>query len=120
MTESSSPAQSPVVSVVQLLRAAFHLSSLVFITWWALIEWPFPWPGILVGVGFFVLVVVLWALFLSPKPVLHVDRLGRGLIELLLIAGAVAAMLSIGMNWVLSALFGVAGAILGYFASLRG
>ena len=45
------------------------------------------------------LTVVIWALFLSPKPVLRTDRFGQALIELLLIAGAVGALLSLGVHW---------------------
>jgi ABC-type dipeptide/oligopeptide/nickel transport system permease subunit len=49
--------------------------------------------------------------------VLHTDRFGQSLIELLLIAGAVAALLALGANWVGAAVFGVIAAVIGYFGS---
>jgi len=119
MTETSRRAPAPTSPTAQSLRAVLHLAALVAITWWALAEWPLPWPGLLAGAGFFALTALLWALFLSPRPVLHADRFGRALIELLLIAGAVAAMLSLGAHWLLAAAFGVAAASLGYLVTLR-
>lgn len=110
---------SPAGATLELLRAVCHLAVLVAITWWALTEWPLPWPGILAGAGFFALTVLVWALFLSPRAVLHVDRFGRGLIELLFIAGAVAALLGLGAPWYLAAAFGVIAAALGYVSSAR-
>lgn len=104
---------------VQTLRALFHLASVVTIVWWALVEWGLPWPGILAGAGFLVLTVIVWALFLSPRPMLRTDRFGQALIELLLIAGAVAALLGLGVFWLFAALFGLAAAVLGYVASVR-
>lgn len=118
MTET--PAERPATAQIpQLLRALCHLIALVAITWWAFVSWPLPWPGLLTGVGFFALTVLLWALFLSPRPVLHTDRFGQGLVELLMIAGAVGAMLGLGLPWPVVALFGVAAAALGYLAGAR-
>ena len=86
------------------------------ITVWGALAWPFPFPGIFTGLGFLVAVVLIWALFLSPRPVLRTDRFGQSLIELLLIAAAVAAMLDFGWFWVWPALFGVLAAVVGYAA----
>jgi len=119
MSETSPNEPAPTPNLVQFLRALCHLICLAVITWWALAEWPLPWPGIAMGAVFFVLVVLLWALFLSPRPVLRVDRFARGLFELLLIAGAVAAMLSLGVHWALAAGFGVIAAVLGYIGTPR-
>lgn len=104
---------------MQALRGLCHLIAVVVITLWALLEWPLPWPGILAGAGFLVASVLLWALFLSPRPVLHTDRFGQGLVELLFIAGAIGAMLGLGVPWVVAALFGLAAAALGYVAGSR-
>jgi len=101
---------------LQFLRGVCHLIALIAITWWALVEWAFPWPGLLAGIGFFVLVVLVWALFLSPRPVLRTDRFGQALVELLLIAGAVGALLGLGVHWALAVLYGVIAAVLGYIA----
>lgn len=119
MTETSriEPAPTtPLAPILQLLRAICHLTAVVMITWWALAEWPLPWPGLLAGAAFLVLSMVVWALFLSPRPVLRTDRFGQALIELLLIAASVGAMLGLGLHWAIAIGFGVIAAVLGYAA----
>ena len=103
--------------LLQLLRGVCHLLTVLIITFWAVNAWPMPFPGLLAGAGALIITVLIWALFLSPRPVLHTDRFGQALIELLLIAGAVAALLALGSNWVGAAIFGVVAAIIGYFGS---
>lgn len=100
-----------------LLRGLFHVIAIASVTVWGFVEWPLPFPGILTGLGFLILSVLVWALFLSPRPVLRTDRFGQALIELLLLAAAVATMLSFGIFWVWAALFGVVAAVVGYLAS---
>lgn len=103
----------------QAVRGLFHLTAIVTITIWGFVGWEMPYPGILVGLGLLALSVLLWALFLSPRPVLATDRFGRALIELLLLAAGVASMLGLGVNWIIAVAFGVVGATLGFVASLR-
>lgn len=110
------PATTP---ILQLVRGLFHLAAVVGVTVWGFIAWPLPWPGVLIGIGVFVFAVLLWALFISPRPVLRTDRFAQALFELLLLAAAVAALLSLGVFWVWPALFGVAGAVIGFIASTR-
>lgn len=114
-TPSAAPSRSAIV--LQLLRALCHLGTVLIITFWALNAWEMPFPGILAGAGFLALTVLIWALFLSPKPVLRTDRFGQALIELLLIAGAVGAMLSLGTNWILAVALGLFAAVVGYIGS---
>lgn len=90
---------------------------MLIITFWAMNSWRLPFPGLLAGAGFFVLTTVIWALFLSPKPVLRTDRFGQALIELLLIAGAVGALLSLGTNWIVALILGIIAAVVGYLAT---
>lgn len=116
-TNSAQPARSG--STLLLLRGIFHLIAIASVTVWGFVEWPLPFPGILTGVGFLVLSVLVWALFLSPRPVLRTDRFGQALVELLLLAAAVAAMLSFGVFWAWAALFGIIAATVGYIASTR-
>ena len=117
MNETLPVAPSRSALVIQLLRAICHLGTVLIITFWALNAWPLPFPGLLAGAGALVLTVVIWALFLSPKPVLRTDRFGEALIELLLIAGAVGALLSLGANWVVAVLLGLVAAVIGYLGS---
>lgn len=105
--------------VLQALRGLFHLVAVVSVTIWGALAWTFPFPGILTGIGFLALSVVVWALFLSPRPMLPTDRFGQALIELLLLAAAVAALLDFGLFWVWPVLFGIAGAVIGYITSTR-
>lgn len=88
-------------------------------TVWAFTAWPLPWPGVLTGLMALALTVVIWALFLSPKPVLRTDRFGQSLIELLLVGGAVAAMLALGMPWLLAVAYFVVAAVIGYLVTGR-
>lgn len=81
---------------------------------WAFLAWPLPWPGLAAGIGLTLLTILVWALFLSPRPVLRTDRFGLGLIELLFIGAGVAALLGLGTPWLLAAAFGLIAAALGY------
>ncbi|NLA65327.1 MAG: DUF2568 domain-containing protein, partial [Leucobacter sp.] len=68
--------------VLQSLGSLVHALSVGIIAAWGCLSWPLPWPGLVTGFGALVLAVLLWALFLSPRPVLHTDRFGQSLIEL--------------------------------------
>ena len=98
-------------------RSLVHLLAVIAVGVWGFLAWPLPWPGVLIGVAVSLLAVLLWALFLSPKPVLAVDRFGGSLIELLLIGAAVAAALDLGVFWVIPAVLGVLGAVLGFITA---
>ena len=105
--------------MLQLARGLFHLAAIVTVTVWGFLAWPLPFPGILTGIGLCILSVLLWALFLSPKPVLRVDRFAQALFELCLIAAAVAALLALGVFWVWPVALGIAAAAVGFIASSR-
>lgn len=119
MTSTSAPQPTRTPAPLQLVRGLFQLVAVVSVTVWGFLAWPLPFPGILTGLGLMALSVLLWALFLSPKPVLRVDRFAAALFELLLLAAAVGALLALGVFWVWPALLGVAGAAVGFFASSR-
>ncbi|MFV0432732.1 MAG: DUF2568 domain-containing protein [Leucobacter sp.] len=111
------PARSAVI--LQLVRSLIHLIAVVSVTVWGFTAWPLPFPGVLTGIGFLVLSVLLWAMFLSPRPVLRTDRYAQALFDLLLLAAAVGALLALGVFWVWPTLYGVVGAVLGYIVSMR-
>ncbi|WP_024356535.1 DUF2568 domain-containing protein [Leucobacter chironomi] len=119
MTSTSDTQPTRAAVILQLVRALFHLVAVASVTVWGFVAWPLPFPGLLTGFGFLALSVLLWALFLSPRPVLRTDRFAQALFELLLLAAAVAALLALGVFWVVPALYGVAGAVVGYIASSR-
>lgn len=118
MTSATDSPASP-APALQIARSVLQLVAIVTVTVWGFVAWPLPFPGVLTGIGFLVLSVLLWALFLSPRPVLNVDRFAEALFELLLIAAAVAALLFMGVFWVIPAVYGVGAAIVGYIASAR-
>ncbi len=117
MNETLPAAPQRSLIVLQFLRAICHLGAVLIVTFWALNAWPLPFPGLLTGAGALILTVLIWALFLSPRPVLHTDRFGQSLIELLFIAGAVGALLALGTNWILAAVLGVIAAVLGFLSN---
>ncbi|EYT55937.1 hypothetical protein H490_0104830 [Leucobacter sp. UCD-THU] len=119
MTSTSDVQPTPAAATLQLVRGLFHLVAVASVTVWGFVAWPLPLPGLLTGFGFLALSVLLWALFLSPRPVLRTDRFAQALFELLLLAAAVAALLALGVFWVAPAIYGVAGAVVGYLASNR-
>lgn len=100
------------------LRSLWHLIAVISVTAWGFLSWTMPNPGLLFGLGALIFSVLLWALFLSPKPVLRADRFAQSMIELLLLAAAVAALIELGVFWPVAAAFGVIGAILGYIVGL--
>lgn len=103
-------------SILQGARALWHLLAVAAITIWGFLAWPLPFPGVFTGIGALVFAVLIWALFLSPRPVLRTDRFGRSLVELIFIAGAVAAAIAIGVPWLIAAVYGFCGAVYGYLA----
>ncbi len=119
MTSSSENQPTRAATILQLARSVFHLVSVIAVTVWGFVSWPLPFPGVLTGLGLLVLSVLLWALFLSPRPVLRVDRFAQALFELLLLAAAVAALLALGVFWLWPVLLGIGGAVAGYLALAR-
>lgn len=116
---TAQPSSARTAATLQLVRGLFQLVAVATVTVWGFLAWPLPFPGVLTGLGFLALSVLIWALFLSPRPVLRTDRFGQALVELLLLAAAVAALFDFGIFWAWPVLFGVAGAVVGYIASAK-
>lgn len=95
------------LTALSLVRSIVHLAIVVIVTVWGFVNFVLPFPGIFWGIGVFVAAVLIWALFLSPRPVLHTDRFGQGFIELLFIAAGIAALYFVGVNWIIVVIFGV-------------
>jgi hypothetical protein len=98
------------------MRSLIHLVVMLSIVSWGFLTWPLPLPGLVIGFAILIGVIVLWALFLSPKPVLAVDRFGRSIVEIVLIGGAVAALLSLGVFWLIPVALGIVGLVVGFLA----
>ncbi|MGO3146342.1 MAG: DUF2568 domain-containing protein [Leucobacter sp.] len=106
-------------AALQVVRMLFHLGVVISATLWGFTDWAFPFPALLAGAASLALTIVIWALFLSPRPVLHTDRFGHALIEVLFLATGAGALLAMGVQWWIAAAFFVVGAILGYIATPR-
>lgn len=120
VTSETQPSQNTRTHlIIQAIRGLLHLIAVISVTAWGFLAWDLPLPGVFVAIAAFGTSVALWALFLSPRPVLRTDRFGQSLIELLLLAAAVAALLTIGVPWIVAVLYGLIGAVLGYIATSR-
>jgi len=104
------------VNTISALRSLVHIIVVLSIVSWGFLLWPLPLPGLLVGFGVLVIMILVWALFLSPKPVLAVDRFGRSIVEIVIIGAAVAALLSLGIFWLIPVALGVVGVVVGFLA----
>ncbi len=79
--------------------------------------WPFPW-NVVLGIGTPLLVLLVWALFLSPRPVLSLHPFVRAAVELLIYAGVTLAWWSMDQAWV-GLGFAVVAVASGLFAGRR-
>ncbi|MBN9631250.1 MAG: YrdB family protein [Actinobacteria bacterium] len=78
-----------------ILRFLLEIFAIVSLGIWGFIAWPLPW-NIVVGIGAPALAILLWALFRSPKAVLHVDPFVKAIVELVVMGSAAFAWWSLG------------------------
>ena len=81
------------------------------LAWWGAASFALPWPGLAVALGAPLAEVVLWALFLSPRAVVRLDRFGQALVEIVLFSAAGLALISLGWPWLACGLVVVAAAL---------
>jgi hypothetical protein len=82
-----------------VLRFLIELFAFVTLAIWGFIAWPFPW-NIVVGITAPALAIVLWALFRSPKAVIHVDTFGKAIVEIIVMTAAAFAWWDLGQPFV--------------------
>lgn len=85
----------PVVTVLDIVRAVVFVVAVASFALWGFATWSLPW-NIVVGVGAPVVVLLLWALFLSPRPVVRVHPFLRAAVELSIYLGVTIAWWSMG------------------------
>ena len=78
-----------------ILRFVLELFAVVSLAIWGFAAWPLPW-NIVVGIGAPVLAILLWALFRSPRAVLHVDPFVKAIVEVVVFGSAAFAWWSLG------------------------
>ena len=94
--------ERPVITVIDVIRAVVLVVSVASLALWGFATWDLPW-SIVVGVGAPVVVILVWALFLSPRPVLRVHPFLRAAVELLIYVGVTIAWWSMDQALVGSA-----------------
>lgn len=90
--------QRAAVTPLDIVRVLVLLAALATLALWGFGAWTFPW-SIVVGIGAPVLVLMIWALFLSPRPVLRLHPFLRALVEVLIYVGVTLAWWSMGQAW---------------------
>ncbi|UCR90628.1 YrdB family protein [Mycetocola spongiae] len=86
---------------------------------WGIFSWPFPW-NIGVGIAAPALVILIWALFNSPRAVFHLDLFGRSLVEIIVMFAAALALFSLGGPMqIVAAVFAVVAAVSGLIHGRR-
>jgi hypothetical protein len=99
MTAPQPAGTRPPLSAVDLVAFVCELFAFATFAFWGFAAWPFPW-NIAFGIGTPVLALVIWALFVSPRAVLHVHPFVRAIVELLVYAGATVCLWSMGLAWI--------------------
>lgn len=115
MTPDSAPVAGvdrPAITALDIVRVVVLVVAIASLALWGFASWDLPW-NILIGVGAPVVVLLLWALFLSPRPVLRVHPFLRAVVELFIYVGVTIAWWSMGQ-----ALIGTAFALVAVVAGV--
>ena len=96
--QQDQPATAP-VTPVDIVRVVVLVVALASLALWGFTTWPLPWSPI-VGIGAPVLALLIWALFLSPRPVLHTHPFVRAVVELTVFATVTVCWWLMGQAWI--------------------
>lgn len=105
MPQASAPVPGvdrPVVTALDVVRVIVLVLAMASLALWGFAAWPLPW-NVVLGLGAPLLVLLVWALFLSPRPVLRLHPFLRAAVELLIYAGVTVAWWSMGQGLIGSA-----------------
>ncbi|MFP3466188.1 YrdB family protein [Leifsonia sp. SIMBA_070] len=116
---TSAPDQhAPVrLGVNDVLRFVLELFAIVSLALWGFLAWPLPW-NIVVGIGAPVIAILLWALFRSPRAVLHVDAFVKAIVEVVVMASAAFGWWDLGQP-VVAVVFAVVATVSGVINGRR-
>ena len=115
MTPASAPVAGvdrPALTALDIVRVVVLIAAIASLALWGFASWDLPW-NIVIGVGAPVVALLLWALFLSPRPVLRVHPFLRAVVELFIYVGVTIAWWSMGQ-----ALIGTAFALVAVVAGV--
>lgn len=105
MPQESAPVpgvERPVVSALDIVRVIVLVLAMASLALWGFAAWTLPW-NVILGLGAPLVVLLVWALFLSPRPVLRLHPFLRAAVELLIYAGVTIAWWSMGQGLIGSA-----------------
>lgn len=89
----------PNIAPLDIIRAVILVAAIASLALWGFAMWTFPW-NLVLGIGTPLLVLLVWALFLAPRPVLRLHPFVRAVVELLIYAGVTLAWWSMDQAWV--------------------
>ncbi|MDR6868047.1 membrane protein YdbS with pleckstrin-like domain [Microbacterium resistens] len=95
----ATPGMRPRATALDIVRVVVLLVAMSSLVLWGLVAWAMPW-NIITAIGAPLIVLLVWALFLSPRPVLAVHPFVRALVELVIYAGVTIAWWSLGQTWI--------------------
>jgi hypothetical protein len=107
----------PNITPLDIIRTVVLIVALASLALWGFAMWEFPW-NLVFGIGPPLVVLLIWALFLSPRAVLRLHPFIRAAVELLIYAGVTLAWWSMGQAWA-GAAFAVVAVAAGLFAGRR-
>lgn len=107
----------PNLTPLDIIRAVILVTAIASLALWGFNMWAFPW-NLVLGIGTPVVVLLAWALFLSPRPVLTLHLFVRAAVELLIYVGVTLAWWSMGQTWV-GIGFAIVAVTAGLFAGRR-
>jgi hypothetical protein len=111
VTSTQHPQSDIKVGPNDVLRFLLELFAIFSLGFWGFVAWPLPW-NIVVGILAPAIAIVLWALFRSPRAVLHVDPFVKALVEIVVFASAALAWWNLGQP-IVAAVFAVIATVSG-------
>lgn len=87
------------ITPLEIVRAIVLVAALASLALWGFGSGELP-LSLLLGIGAPLIALLVWALVLSPKPVLRVHPFIRAVVELLIYAAVTMAWWTMGQAWV--------------------
>ena len=84
---------------LDIVRVLVLLAALATLALWGFGVWDAP-LSFVAGIGAPLLTLLVWALFLSPRPVLRLHPFLRAAVEVLIYVGVTLAWWSMGQAWI--------------------
>lgn len=87
------------LSPLDIVRVIVLIAAIASLALWGFTEFGMP-MNLVAGIGAPLLVLLMWALFLSPRPVLRVHPFIRAIVELAIYAAVTMAWWAMGQVWI--------------------